>query len=81
MDGGATSVPRNFYILDKYGMFEFDLGSNQLRSPSCAEAKYSAKRLADKIYIARIFIDDPDERSIPCLITPIATPRVHTPVD
>jgi hypothetical protein len=78
MDGGATLVPRNFYIADQHGMFEFYLGSNQLRSPFCAEAKYSAEKLADKIYIARIFVDDPDERSIPCLIMPIPASRTES---
>jgi hypothetical protein len=75
MDGGATTVPRNFFVLDKDGTFLIDRGTNNLRFPSCPEAKYSAKRLDSSVYIARIFIEDPDETSIPCLITPIAKAR------
>jgi len=66
----GEAVPRNFFVFDNSGAFEIDKYDGRLVSPSCAHAKYSARRVDNKIYIVRIFIDDPDETSDPCLVTP-----------
>jgi hypothetical protein len=68
-------VPRNFFVLDDIGMFEISKYDGRVISPSCANAKYSALRVEEKIYVVRLFIDDPDETSDPCLVTPMQKGR------
>jgi hypothetical protein len=68
-------VPHNFFVLDDRGTLVLDEnphhGISRLISPSCPGAKYYASRLDEKIYIVNNYIDDPDEPSEPCLITPM----------
>jgi hypothetical protein len=81
-------VPRNFLVLDNAGTFLIDEYSNRLLSPSCSHAKYEARRLEDNIFVVRIYVDDIDEISIPCLVAPMPkegnytrfTPRPENPL-
>jgi hypothetical protein len=67
-------VPHNFFILDDKEKFVLDASSyhgiSRLIAPFCPNAKYEASRLDEKIYIVANYVDDPDEPSEPCLITP-----------
>ena len=69
-------VPHNFFVLDDKKALRLDehpdpySGLRRLISPSCPDAKYDASRLDGEIYIVNNYIDDPDEPSQPCLITP-----------
>jgi hypothetical protein len=67
--------PRNFFVFDKDGTFSIDksYGRDRLISPSCPGAKYGARRVEDKIYVVRLYVDYPEEDSNPCLVTP--TPK------
>jgi hypothetical protein len=61
----------NFFVWDRNKRFVVDpRGSEHLISPRCQTAKYSARLLEGQIYIVFRYIDDPDEASVPCLITP-----------
>jgi hypothetical protein len=71
--GGASGkeiVPRNFLARDYAGKFSIDRTDGRLTSPSCPNAKYSARRLEGPVYAVRLYIDDVDEVSEPCLVAP-----------
>jgi hypothetical protein len=67
-------VPRNFLVRDDARAFLIEKYGGQLISPSCPHAKYSARRLEEGIYVVRLYVDDPDEISDPCLVTPVPSP-------
>ena len=67
---GTSEVPFFFLIFDEYQSLIFAPFSNQLSSPSCPQAKYQARKIESRVYLVRSFIDDPDEISRPCLVTP-----------
>jgi hypothetical protein len=60
----------NFFVWDKNRRFFTDPYSDHLFSPRCPTAKYSVRLLESQTYIVFRYIDDPDETTIPCLITP-----------
>lgn len=68
-----TIAPRNFYVLDTENKFVISEFSDRLKSPSCPNAKYDAKRLGNGVYAVRMYVDDPAELSVACLVT--ASPR------
>jgi hypothetical protein len=65
--GGATVVPRSFFVLDKYS--ELIVSSGELMRPSCPNATYLARRLEGQIYILQQYAEQ-DAYLTPCLVTP-----------
>jgi hypothetical protein len=70
---GAMKAPQYLLVFDKERRFSFVPFSDQLSSPSCPEAKYSARRVYDRVYLLAAFADDPSAPFHPCLVTPIPT--------
>jgi hypothetical protein len=61
----------NFFVWDKNGRFRTGpYNDSSLISPKCSTAKYSVRLLENHTYIVFRYIDDPDETTAPCLITP-----------
>jgi hypothetical protein len=70
VEQGKAHFPLFFLVLDSSHSFKFVPFSDQLMSPSCPGAKYSARALTDDVYLVRAFVDDPGEKLEPCLIIP-----------
>jgi hypothetical protein len=65
----------NFFVWDRNGRFRIEpdnngFASRRLISPSCPTAKYNVRALETQIYVLFRYVDDQDEVTIPCLITP-----------
>jgi hypothetical protein len=77
VSGGPYSgefIPRNFFIVDDGSFYVRHYFSSSFYNIHCLTSKYSARKVDDRIYLVRAYIDDVGEEMLPCLITPTPNP-------
>jgi len=70
LDKESKEVPQFFFALDKDNAFVIAPYSDNLVRPFCRKANYAARKVSGQVYLVQLYVNDPDEPSEPCLITP-----------